>query len=347
MIVKVISKEIITPSSPTPKHLNLYHMSLLDHVNSPILMPLIFFYSPNPSLNHQISSNNITINSMLNHLKTSLAITLTKFYPLAGRIKDQNYVVCNDVGVPYSQSRVNADLIDVVHKAQVCDLDKLLPCKPKGPSKLPLAIQINVFECGGIAIGLCINHKVSDAFSLIMFINTWSIIANNPCRSYLLPNFDVSKLFPLTKRVSTYEFESQNSVSKRFTFDEISIRSILTYYTIGNEKVSLGLGLLAFVCSRIVATSQSTNVPYEVSQAVNVRSKIDYAPKKSFYFGNVYLDAIAKPSLSLTTDEKSKIFHEMVEQIRTARIKIYSIFMANVQNGTQGLSFVTDRFEKA
>ncbi|KAK9676662.1 hypothetical protein RND81_11G092000 [Saponaria officinalis] len=350
MIVKVISKEIITPSIPTPKHLNLHNLSLLDDLNSPVLMPLIFFYSLNPSLNPQINTK-FPLSTMLDRLKTSLATTLTKFYPLAGRINDRNYVVCNDEGIPYVQTRVNTHLIDVVNNAEVCDLDNLLPCKPNGPSKLPLAIQVNIFECGGIAIGLCINHKISDAFSVLMFVNNWSIIARcgeTNCGSYLLPCFDVAKLFPLTNDVSNkYVFKNKKSVSKRFTFDEISIRSIKSKYMIGNEKVSFGLVLLAFIYTRIVATSQSINVlPYVVSQAVNLRSKINStAQNNCFYFGNVFLDAIAPPSVA--NEVKAEMFLEMVEQMRKAMMKIDSNFISKIQNGTQDLAYVTDRLDRA
>ncbi|KAL9244323.1 hypothetical protein vseg_018110 [Gypsophila vaccaria] len=345
MIVKVISKEIITPSFPTPKHLNLHHLSLLDHVNYHVLMPLIFFYS----FNNKISTK-LSLNSMLNRMKTSLATTLIEFYPLTGRIKDEIYVVCNDEGVPYSQSQVNRNLVDVVHKAEVCDLDKLLPCEPKGPCELLLAIQINVFECGGIAIGLCINHKVSDACSVLMFIKNWSIVVRcggTTCGSYIRPCFDAAKLFPLTNDVSKkYAFKNEKSVSKRFTFDELSNRCLRTKYKIGNEKVSFGLVLLAFVYSRLVATnSRSIKVPYVVSEAVNLRSKIDSAPKESFYFGNVFLDAIAEPSAT-ATDERAKIFREMVVQMRKAIMKIGSNFLSKIKNGTEDLAYVTDRFEK-
>ncbi|XP_074289613.1 stemmadenine O-acetyltransferase-like [Silene latifolia] len=299
MIVEVISKEVIKPSIPTPNHLKYHNLSLFDRVNGPILMPTIFFYSINRSLNPDI-------NTMVTRLNESLFVTLTKFYPLAGQVTDQNHVICNDEGVPYVQTRVNRRLNKVVDKAEVRELDKLLPCKPHGPSTLILTIQVNVFECGGIAIGICMNHKVCDAFSILMFINTWSIIARGDRiseSSCILPRFDGAKLFPSTNNLSKF--------------------------------------------SRIVATSKSitNNVPYEVCQAVSVRSKINYFQEKSFYFGNLYVNAIAKPLV--TTDNGSKMYREIIELIRDATKKIDSTFMVSVRDGTQDLDFVTDHFERA
>lgn len=36
---------------------------------------------------------------------------------------------------------------------------------------LVLAIQYNVFECGGIAIVVCVSHKVADGASTVNFVN--------------------------------------------------------------------------------------------------------------------------------------------------------------------------------
>ncbi|WJZ81531.1 hypothetical protein VitviT2T_001370 [Vitis vinifera] len=58
-----------------------------------------------------------------------------------------------------------------------------------------LAIQVNIFKCGGIAIGVCISHKVAHALSVVMFANGWAIVA---CRDtdVLCPRFGLAKLFP-------------------------------------------------------------------------------------------------------------------------------------------------------
>ena len=34
-----------------------------------------------------------------------------------------------------------------------------------------LAIQVNIFQCSGMAIGVCISHKVADASSMVTFVN--------------------------------------------------------------------------------------------------------------------------------------------------------------------------------
>ncbi|KAM7484127.1 hypothetical protein LguiA_000136 [Lonicera macranthoides] len=60
---------------------------------------------------------------------------------------------------------------------------------------LLLAIQVNIFECGGIAIGVCILHKFADAVSLIfMFINCWPATAHGES-NIVSPHFELANLF--------------------------------------------------------------------------------------------------------------------------------------------------------
>ena len=52
----------------------------------------------------------ISDNSKL--LKQSLLETLTRFYPFAGKVRDDFYIDCNDEGVHYIVTRVNVSLLD-------------------------------------------------------------------------------------------------------------------------------------------------------------------------------------------------------------------------------------------
>ncbi|KAI5332613.1 hypothetical protein L3X38_022742 [Prunus dulcis] len=40
-----------------------------------------------------------------------------------------------------------------------------------------LLVQVNLFECGGLTIGVSISHKVADASTLSTFIKSWAAIA--------------------------------------------------------------------------------------------------------------------------------------------------------------------------
>ncbi|RVW18094.1 Vinorine synthase [Vitis vinifera] len=68
-------------------------------------------------------------------LKKTLSMTLVQFYPLAERVKDNLFIDCTDQGVPYFEAQVKCQLSN------------------------------------GMAIGVCISHKVADASSMVTFVN--------------------------------------------------------------------------------------------------------------------------------------------------------------------------------
>ncbi|KAL4279355.1 hypothetical protein GQ457_03G004320 [Hibiscus cannabinus] len=83
---------------------------------------------------------------------------LTKLYPFAGRlVKDRNAIDCNDQGVEYLEARVcNAEMNQfIMDEIEAKSVNRLTPF----PNELEfttniLAVQVNKFNCGGLAIGL-------------------------------------------------------------------------------------------------------------------------------------------------------------------------------------------------
>lgn len=282
MNVRVISRETIKPSNPTPKRFLYHHFSLLDQVNPQTFVPFIFFYSPKikNNFNPNVSNRNIiSTEKMVTRLKESLPSALTIFYPFAGRIQSDNncprYIVCNDGGVPYWQGQVNRSLIDVVNKVEISELDKLLPSdlmKAGGQSEFPVIIQVNVFACGGIAISICLSHKVFDGLSLYMFVKTWADITaradqdGNAKNDLLVPCFDMAKMFPLSNNCPSFELKEEEQddqvlVAKRFVFSAEKLFALKARYSSGEQvRISSGLVLLAFIYERIVSWSEHRNI---------------------------------------------------------------------------------------
>lgn len=164
MKVEIIQRQRIKPSSSTPHHLRSFELSFFDQMAITIYTPLLLFY-PN------------TTSSMVEsceHLVDSLAKTLTHFYPLGGRIKGNTVVECNDDGAEFVKARVNCYLSDILENQEVEILEQFLPAeilsKEAGTGPL-LLVQVNLFECGGMAIGFSISHKIADASTLSTFIN--------------------------------------------------------------------------------------------------------------------------------------------------------------------------------
>ncbi|KAL3497725.1 hypothetical protein ACH5RR_040457 [Cinchona calisaya] len=98
---QIISKDLIKPSSPTPKHLKTYNLSVLDQLSPRFYYPIVLFY---PALD---SKNSCNIKDISSRLKKSLSEALTHYYPFAGQISGKDFIVCNDEGVDFYEARID------------------------------------------------------------------------------------------------------------------------------------------------------------------------------------------------------------------------------------------------
>lgn len=197
--VEIVSKQDIKPSSPTPSHLEIFKLCLLDHLIPAPYGPIIFFY-PSLNLSGKNSNNN---NNILHLLKQSLSDTLTLFYPLAGKIKDDFSIHCNDEGANFIEAKVKCSLSEFLTNPDLILLHKLLPCDINIP-KISYAgtyvsnIQVNMFDCGGISIGLCMSHRIFDGASLSCFLKVWASKARNKDMEVVKPDLLMaSSMFPI------------------------------------------------------------------------------------------------------------------------------------------------------
>ncbi|KAE8716155.1 UDP-glucose flavonoid 3-O-glucosyltransferase 6-like [Hibiscus syriacus] len=162
---------IVTPSSPTANGLRRYQLSFLDQLNPSLYNFLIYFYP-------KICDTDADKSTISDRLKRSISGALTYFYPLGGRItEDQLFVDCNDEGTPFVEARVKCQLSDVLNNPVPKELNKLLPFEIHGDHKILIGIKLYVFEGGGIGIGVCVSHKIRDALSFFSFVKTWAAIA--------------------------------------------------------------------------------------------------------------------------------------------------------------------------
>ena len=162
--VEVISIDTIKPSSPTPAHLLHFQLSFLDQVLTPIFIPIIIFYPMDGDVKVDTIERSIW-------LKKTLSMTLVQFYPLAERVKDNLFIDCTDQGVPYFEAQVKCQLSKFICNPDPMQLRKFFPYELDDIVDIVLAIQVNIFQCSGMAIGVCISHKVADASSMVTFVN--------------------------------------------------------------------------------------------------------------------------------------------------------------------------------
>ncbi|XP_060217217.1 acetyl-CoA-benzylalcohol acetyltransferase-like [Lycium barbarum] len=109
--IQIQTRKMLKPSTPTPKHLKSLKLSLFDQGAPRMYVPILFHYLP--------SSEGII--ERCDKLQKSLAETLTKFYPLAGRFSEDEFSIhCNDEGVEYVETKVKADLAEFLQQGPKC-----------------------------------------------------------------------------------------------------------------------------------------------------------------------------------------------------------------------------------
>ncbi|KAL8514978.1 hypothetical protein ACS0TY_013894 [Phlomoides rotata] len=247
MEVEIISTETIKPSSPTPNHLTNFKLCLLDHLIPAAYAPIIIFY-PNPGY-HQVQERSAL-------LKKSLSETLTRFFPLAGTIIDDLSIDCNDQGASFTTAKVNCRLNDFLECPDLKFLAQFLPCGLTSSGFSVTNVQLTEFECGGIALGVCVSHRVLDGTALGTFLKSWASSAASSSSDQeeesILPDFSASHLFPCNDSwlqdasITLWGllFKKGKFVTKRFGFGSSAIASLKEKATGGSTGVEAVSGLI-------------------------------------------------------------------------------------------------------
>ncbi|KAL3512592.1 hypothetical protein ACH5RR_025309 [Cinchona calisaya] len=333
--VEIILKDFIKPSSPTSLHLKHHKLSFIDSFPTPIYIPCILFYQNNPSFDP----------SQISHqLKNSLSFTLTKYYPLAGRIQDDIFVDCEDSGAPYIEARVHTSLADATQNFVIEEFNRYLPINPYESlgqilkSTVPLAVQVSFFECGSIAIGICISHRVADTLSAVMFLNSWAAICkSNDDNEILKPNLDLGCLyFPPPKDVLPSAplrsvVKKEKVVAKRLVFDKEKLEKLKEVASsVSDSPVKDPTrveALSAYICKNFIDVNQAkvdARLGFVALHAVNLRPKIKL-PNTEFAFGN-----ISFPISALLRPDTERECHDIVGHLRNAIRSVNDDFVKNV-----------------
>ncbi|KAM2765434.1 hypothetical protein COP1_021485 [Malus domestica] len=313
MEVEIISREIIKPSTPTPPHLRTHNLSFLEQNTPRTYLPVVYFY-------HKESSASTKGDHKSNQLKKSLSEILSKYYPFAGRIRDRASVDCNDEGVAFVEARVrNIKLSEILEHPEDTWLDLLftdnLQWNDDSSLSVIFAVQVSFFDCGGMAIGICMSHKVADTSTVANFINDWA--ARNKCDQYVpSPLFIGADTFPQGDMPLFPEtvLEKGDCVTKRFVFDApkiASLKAIVADKVQNPTRVEVVTALIySCAISALRSTSQSSLNPTVFIHAVNLRTRvIPPLPKNSV--GSMIW------AFTLSTAEDGVIeLHDLVTQMK-------------------------------
>ncbi|KAK2981613.1 hypothetical protein RJ640_012895 [Escallonia rubra] len=349
--VEITSRELIKPSLPTPHSLRSFKLSLLDQLSPFVYVPFIFFYAPFP---FQTPEAKASLTPDL--LRKSLSQVLAKFHPVAGQIKDNVEIECNDEGVVFSDAKVNCRLREILIQPEADVINHLLPSEyhsvTKSHEKVQFAAQVNTFSCGGMAIGMCFLHKIFDGSTISSFINAWAATARGIGESVLSPIFFGATLFPPRNLSGLFQFHSPKiakakCITKRFVFDGTKIALL-------REKVTQHSGLdrpsrtevvsaLIWKCAMEVQNEKSGYItPSVATQTVNLRPRMN-PPLAGNSAGNILWLAMAVTPTSSVEGEI--MLHDLVGEMRKEIRKFGSDYVSKMQ-GEDGTVVVCESFKE-
>ncbi|KAL8127731.1 hypothetical protein AgCh_014598 [Apium graveolens] len=331
MAVRIVSKENIVPNDPTPQSLKIFKLSVLDQTVVKLYVPLMLFY-----LNNNSSNLDSVIQDMSKLLKKSLSESLTRYYPLAGKVRDDFHIDCNDEGVYYIETRVNCRLSDFLSQSPGDEMvNRLVPeeARESPMGNYPLIIQVNIFSCGGIAICTCISHKFLDGTTYMLFMKDWTSAARGSSSEIVDPSFIVPSLFP---QIPSLSFKSPMSFSKikfasqRFVFDgpKLAALKAKTNMLLSGSKSSRFevVSALLWKCVAKAACKSNDSAlrkPFNLGVFINLRGK-NCVPENAA--GNLIWFGLAQCKLSPELEHKT-----LVEQIKKCKAEISDDFVEAIK----------------
>ncbi|XP_059446888.1 stemmadenine O-acetyltransferase-like [Corylus avellana] len=348
MKIEIISKETIRPFFPTPPHLQSYRLSLLDQLAPPIYVPILLFYSAD---GFPASEDHIT---MYNRLKKSLAETLTRFYPLAGKINGDASVELHDEDVIFVRAHASIHLSKILENPDLNSLKQLLPLNPyklNDDKPVPvMAAQLNVFSCGGIGIGVCISHKVADGVTLATFLNAWAETSHGAGET-ITPCLTSATLFPpkdVHSGITPVDLVAkEKTVTKRFVFDVTSLATLKAKAAAKGscvddptrvEAVTALISMSAKNARR--GKSLQGRSSMVITHVVNLRART-VPPLPEHAFGNIWQLTIAP---IFEVENKTEL-QDLVVQLRRAVRKIDDNYVKKLQ-GEEGLQQASESMKE-
>ncbi|CAL5349744.1 unnamed protein product [Camellia sinensis] len=331
MKVHIISKETIKPSSPTSPHLKTYKLSLLDQLSSRFYISRVLFYTSNASDNTSYK---------VSHLKKCLSETLALYYPFTGRLRDGVCIDCNDDGVELFEAKISCRLSEILKKPTPETLHGLFPSDLLGNNSYKgslVVIQINYFDCGGMAVSVCVSHKVADGCTMSNFISDWAAMARQDgvpshpmfiaatSRSPLDNPFDMPEI----------ELKKQSCITRRFVFDSPKIAKLKSMAADPRAQNPTRVEVVTALLFKSAMASMSRKNPSLLIQTMNMRPKMS-PPLPPNSAGNFCWHF----TLSLNGDQRDTKLHELVTQMRKCMTQFHD---KKVRNFTVNEWFVTVR----
>ncbi|CAH8337107.1 unnamed protein product [Eruca vesicaria subsp. sativa] len=331
--LEVMGREVIKPATPSPN--NHIQLSLLDFSVPAMYVSTIFIYK-----SEELVSASPEIISK--KLKSSLSETLSRFYPLAGEIEGVS-INCNDKGAAYTEARTNLLLPEFLKTLNVESLEELRPkiAARDSPTVWPLlSVNVTFFGSGsGVAVSVCVSHRICDASSLLTLVTDWSATMANKKSNVSTHQFAEATIYPPAPphmaQLQSPTMNSKKCITNRFVFESSKIAELKRKAASPSVTMPTRVEVITSVIWKCARNASQSNLVAPRStlmfQAVDLRLRVPSSVLSPDAIGNL------QTAFFLKKDAERKLeIDEIVTAFRTAKEEVNKMLKDNVQSNTLG-----------
>ncbi|KAG7550988.1 Transferase [Arabidopsis thaliana x Arabidopsis arenosa] len=339
--------ELVSPAKPTPKELKPLS-DIDDQEGLRFHIPTIFFYRHNPTAD----SDPVAV------IRRALAETLVYYYPFAGRLREgpnrKLAVACTGEGVLFIEADADVTLVEFEEK------DALKPPFPcfeellfdvEGSREMlntPLMLmQVTRLKCGGFIFAVRINHVMSDAAGLSLFLKTMCDFVRGYHAPTVAPVWErhhLSARVPLRVTHAHREYDEMpaigmensgsgdNLVGLSFLFGHSEMSAIrrLLQPNLVNRSTTMEM-LTAFLWRyRTIALRPDMNKEMRLIFIVNARSKLKNPPLPRGYYGNAFAFPVAITTANELTKKPLEFALRLVKEAKSSVTEEYMRSLADL-----------------
>ncbi|CAN4100707.1 unnamed protein product [Withania somnifera] len=226
-------------------------------------MPLVFFYPEN-----QVNAISNGPKQLPNLLASSLSKTLTCYYPWAGSLKDNATIECDDNGAEFLEVQINSPMEKVVDHpdSNVKDLvfRQGVPWA-NGVDCALIVAQFSHFDCGGIALSVCLSHKIGDGNSAYCFLRDWAALTRSsntmrPSPYFLEDSIVPSSMGEVVLLSPVIGSDVDKCVQKRFIFSSTKLSALKSSIAVQNVTSTEAVSVLLYKCAARSATAVNSGL---------------------------------------------------------------------------------------
>ncbi|KAH0779788.1 hypothetical protein KY290_006215 [Solanum tuberosum] len=247
------------------------------------------------SINRGVTSQNLTVKSEQKKFKRTKKERIQEEVTRLNK-DDGNYVDCNDMGVELSHVHVHCPMSQIFRQPYTNDEHVVFPVEQPYAHMHEgnlATIQVSHFDCGGIAIGGCLSHKIGDGCTTSNFFKNWGILTRD-INATLSLHFVGDSIYPQSTDpyvVSTIKSEESTYLGKSFMFpvDKLNaLKAKIAHESEVQDPTHVEVvSVLLYKCALVTRRVNSSNSfkPSSLYQLENMRESLIDFPLYKVDFG--------------------------------------------------------------